>query len=111
MARAAQLNQEAEVLEAGVVPLAAAATPQAPDFPKKGLTMGVSIPLGLAFGVMIALLLELITRRVRSASDLASVVDAPVLAVLQNPSARRRRGPLLAFSIPRKRVQPKVARA
>lgn len=110
LARAAQLNQESEVLEAGVVPLAAAATPQEPDFPKKGLTMGVSIPLGIAFGVFLALLLELITRRIRSANDLHSVVDAPVLAVLHNPAARRRRRLRLPVRQP-KRAPPRVARA
>jgi succinoglycan biosynthesis transport protein ExoP len=113
MARAAQLRQEAEVLEAGVVPLAAAATPQMPVFPKRGLTIGASIPLGAAFGIVLALLLEMVGRRIRSASDLASVVQAPVLAVLQDPKARKRAGwrHRLGWVIPSRGVLSPIARA
>ncbi|MBL8554517.1 MAG: hypothetical protein JNL41_09585 [Phenylobacterium sp.] len=91
LVRAAQLRQEAEVLEAGVVPLANAITPQSPVFPKKGLTLGASIPVGAGLGVVMALLIELIGRRVRSAQDLQAVVNAPVLAVIHNPARKRRR--------------------
>jgi succinoglycan biosynthesis transport protein ExoP len=88
--RAAQLRQEAEVAEAGVTPLANAVTPQSPDFPKKALTIGVSIPAGAALGVLIALLLELVGRRVRSADDLGALVSAPVLAVVYRPEGQRK---------------------
>jgi uncharacterized protein involved in exopolysaccharide biosynthesis len=96
LVRAAQLRQEAEVLEAGVVPLANAITPQSPVFPKKGLIIGASIPAGAGLGIVIAILAELIGRRVRSAQDLQSVVNAPVLAVVHNPTRKRRR-----FALPR----------
>lgn len=102
VARAAQLRQEAEVAEAGVTPLAQAITPQSPEFPKKGLTIGASIPAGVVVGVLIALLLELVGRRIRSPEDLGAAVAAPVLAVIQDPAARRRsRGRSLRFLRPR----------
>jgi uncharacterized protein involved in exopolysaccharide biosynthesis len=111
--RAAQLRQEAEVLEAGVVPLAAATTPQSPVFPKKGLTIGASVPIGFGLGVLIALGLELVGRRIRSAGDLQAVVDAPVLAILQNPTLRKRRGwrAWLPWTMPAKGVLARTARA
>jgi uncharacterized protein involved in exopolysaccharide biosynthesis len=101
LARAAQLRQESEIMDSGVVPLAAAITPQEPVFPKKGLTIGVSIPLGAGLGVVIALLLALLSRRIRSAYDLQTVVDAPVLAVLHNPLKPKRRLRLLAWPRPK----------
>lgn len=111
LVRAAQLRQEAEVLEAGVVPLANAITPQSPVFPKKGLTIGASIPIGMAIGIVMALMMELVGRRIRSAQDLQAVVGAPVLAVLQNPASRKRAP--FRFRILPKRVAPmrKAARA
>lgn len=110
LARAAQLRQEAEVLEAGVVPLASAVTPQSPVFPKKGLTMGAAIPMGAGLGVLLALILELAGRRVRSAQDLQNVIDAPVLAVLHNPAAKRNRN--WTSMIPKIAMRrPQVARA
>jgi uncharacterized protein involved in exopolysaccharide biosynthesis len=70
VARAAQLRQESDVAESGVIPLANAITPQTPVFPKKGLIIGASIPAGAGLGVLVALLMELFGRRVRSAEDL-----------------------------------------
>jgi succinoglycan biosynthesis transport protein ExoP len=107
VARAAQLRQEAEIAEAGVVPLAAAVTPQEPEFPRKGIIIPASIFGGAGLGVVIGLMLELIGRRVRSADDLAGVINAPVLAVVRSqpkpignslriPSLRR--GPRVAVA-------------
>ncbi len=83
IARAAQLRQEAEILESGVIPLANAITPQEPVFPKKGLVIGAALFGGGGLGVAMGLLLELLGRRVRSADDLSSVIDAPILAVIR----------------------------
>ncbi len=84
IARAGELRQEAEIAESGVVPLGAAITPQAPVFPKKGLMIAVSMLGGMGLGVVIAIGLELMGRRIRTAGDLASLVDAPVLAVIRS---------------------------
>lgn len=83
LARAAQLRQEAEIAEAGVVPLASAITPQTPEFPKKGLITIASILGGMGLGVVLGLLIELFGRRVRSAEDLERAAKVPVLAVVQ----------------------------
>ena len=83
IARAAELRQEAEIAESGVVPLAAAITPQDPVFPKKKLIIGASFFGGLGLGVLIGLMLELFGRRVRSPDDLEGAIDAPVLAVVR----------------------------
>ena len=111
LVRAAQLRQEAEVLEAGVVPLASAVTPQAPVFPKKALTIGVAIPIGAGLGILAGLLLELIGRRVRSAQDLEAIVHAPVLAVLQNPQRKQFRWGSLRGMLFRKGFLMRTARA
>lgn len=92
LTRAAQLRQEADIAEAGVIPLGTAITPQVPEFPQKGPIMGAAIAVGGGLGIVIALLRELFGRRVRSAEDLAGVVDAPVLAIIRNPAKRRERG-------------------
>lgn len=108
IARAAQLRQEAEIAEAGVIPLAAAITPQSPVFPKKGLMMAAAILGGAGLGVLAGLLLELLERRVRSADDLALIVQAPVLAVVQRRAKPAASGRLLKL---RKALMPRLARA
>jgi polysaccharide biosynthesis transport protein len=99
VARAAQLRQEAEIAEAGIVPLANAITPQEPEFPKKGLMMAAAILGGAGFGVFVALLMEMFGRRIRSSDELSAAIDAPVLAVIQGepkPRAGKWRLPHLA---------------
>jgi uncharacterized protein involved in exopolysaccharide biosynthesis len=107
VARAAQLRQEAEIAEAGVIPLAAAATPQEPEFPKKGVIIPVAVMAGAGLGIVIGLMLELIGRRVRSADDLASVVKAPVLAVVRGAPKPMKVG----FRVPSLRRAPRPATA
>ncbi|WP_337188890.1 Wzz/FepE/Etk N-terminal domain-containing protein [Phenylobacterium sp.] len=88
VARSAQLRQESDVAEAGVTPLSSAITPQSPVFPNKLLIVGASVPGGVALGILLALLLELMGRRVRSADDLVALAEAPVLAVIRNPNLK-----------------------
>lgn len=105
--RAADLRQEAEIAQAGVVPLAAAVTPQEPEFPKKGLIVTAAFLVGAGLGVVIGLVLELVGRRVRSANDLSAAVNATVLGVVrgaQKPIKRR-------FSLPNFRRAPRPAAA
>jgi succinoglycan biosynthesis transport protein ExoP len=109
IARAAQLRQEAEIAEAGVVPLANAITPQEPEFPKKGLMMIAAIVGGAGGGVLIALMLEIFGRRVRGTDDLGSAIDAPVLAVIPG-QAKRKASRLRIPSLRRPRsARPQVA--
>jgi uncharacterized protein involved in exopolysaccharide biosynthesis len=90
-AKAADLRQEATIGETGLTVLGSAVTPQHPAFPNKPLIFGGSIGLGVAMGVLVALLLELFGRRVRGAEDLNSI-SGPVLAIVPVTLAQRQAG-------------------
>jgi uncharacterized protein involved in exopolysaccharide biosynthesis len=90
LARAGELAQEAAAADAGVTTLGPATVGSSPVFPKKPLIVGGAVFLGLAVGVLSALLAELLARRVRSAEDLENALDAPLLSVI--PAERLRRG-------------------
>ena len=70
--------------------LGPASSPQKPKFPNKPLIVGGSLGLGLASGVLLGLLIELLGRRVRGAEDLRSI-GAPVLAVIPRASSAKSR--------------------
>ena len=100
--RAADLRQEATIGETGLTVLGPAVTPQKPAFPNKPLIFGGSLGLGLATGVLVALLSELFGRRIRGVEDLRAI-DAPVLAIIPGrgkqvakPRARRDSGKRVA---------------
>lgn len=80
--RTAALRQEAEIGESGITPLDSATAPRKPSFPNVPLMMVGALGFGLGFGVLVALLVELFGRRVRSEDDLNQAVNAPVLAVI-----------------------------
>jgi succinoglycan biosynthesis transport protein ExoP len=84
-ARAAEYRQEAAVADTGLTPLDAAVTPKSPKFPNKLLILPGSIALGLLMGVLVALIAEMLGRRVRGVEDLEAAIDAPVLAVITAP--------------------------
>jgi succinoglycan biosynthesis transport protein ExoP len=83
LAREADFRQQAAVVDAGLTPLGTAFVPQSPSFPNRPLIIGGSLGVGLIFGILVALLVELLDRRVRSAEDLTSALGLPVLAVLK----------------------------
>lgn len=56
--------------------------PDDPAWPNKPLVIGGAIGLGAVLGVLLALLVELLARRVRSEDDLEYATGAPVLAVV-----------------------------
>jgi tyrosine-protein kinase len=63
------------------------ALPSSPVFPNTKLTLAVAILFGLGFGIGAALLLENLTSRVRTRSDLAEASGLPVYAVLPRERA------------------------
>ena len=81
-----EFRQEAAVTDAGLNPMGNATVPASPTFPNKQLIIGGCIGLGLVFGVLLALLIELLNRRVRGVEDLLSALKLPVLAVLEAPN-------------------------
>ena len=82
LAKAAELSQEANVADSGVTSLGPPTVGDTPAFPKKPLVLGGSAFLGLAVGVLSAILAEMMARRVRGIEELQSTVDVPVMAVI-----------------------------
>lgn len=95
--RAADLRLEGAAADAGVSALGAATVPATPQFPKKPLIIYGSLAMGLTLGLMLALLVELFARRVRSVEDLRYAVDAPMLAVISGPGSLTARSVVRRF--------------
>ncbi len=88
--RLTQTNLESQTQQTNIVILNPASEPIEPSSPKILLNLVLAVFLGSLLGVGLALLLETLSRRVRSADDLAMVLDAPVLGVLEGKAVRRR---------------------
>lgn len=93
--RASELGLEADIGETNLAPMGEALAPDDPEFPNMPLIMFGSLALGGALGVLIALMVELLNRRVRSPSDLEIAVDAPVLAIIGKAPAAGDSGTML----------------
>lgn len=68
--RAAELSLEAGVADAGMSPVGVVVTPTKPAFPNKPLIILGSLGLGAGLGLVLAVLIELLNRRVRGIEDL-----------------------------------------
>ena len=90
LARVAELAQEAAAGDAGLAILGPSTVGSVPVFPKVPLIVGGSLVLGLAVGVLSALLAEMLARRVRGLEDLRDAIGVPLLAVI--PAEHLRRG-------------------
>lgn len=77
--RASQTNLESQTNQTNISVLNPASAPSVPSKPRVLLNILVSIFLGTLLGVGLALMLELMNRRVRSADDLAEALNMPVL--------------------------------
>ena len=108
-ARAAELRQEADVAATAVSMLGDALKPGSPKFPNKPLFIGGALGGGLAMGLGIAILLEIVQRRVRSADDLRAALGVPVLTIITDQSAKKTRRPRLAA--PKRRIPTEVGSA
>lgn len=81
-ARTADLKLQADVNETGLVPLGdpiGTGTPSFPDVPFIGMIAAFG---GLVLGLVLAIGVELLGRRVRGSEDLAAAARVPVLAVI-----------------------------
>lgn len=65
-----------------VITLHAAEVPDAPSLPKLWINLPLSLLLGLILGAVVALLAEVLDRRVRTEKDAAEVLGLPVLATV-----------------------------
>jgi capsular polysaccharide biosynthesis protein len=64
--------------------------PIEPSFPKPmAKTAVIAVGLGIFVALALAFMLEMLSRRVRSATDLAAVLPIPVLGVITHPRRRR----------------------
>ena len=77
-----QTNLESQSRQTNVSVLTPASEPIEPSFPKMPLNTLLSIFLGTLFGIGTALVLEILDRRIRSADDLAEMLQLPVLGVI-----------------------------
>jgi len=80
---AAQAKLQSKLTFADIAVLDKAVPPVASAFPKPLIVIPVAIGAGLILGVILALLAEMLDRRVRQTSDLAFASSAPVLGVIR----------------------------
>jgi succinoglycan biosynthesis transport protein ExoP len=113
-AHVADLQQEAAIDDIGITPLGGAVTPQSPSFPNKILVLPGATLAGLGIGLMAALLLEMLGRRVRRPEDLHHIDGLPLIAIV---AAANKTRPRLMDKLPKlgrsplSRAGEKVARA
>lgn len=80
--KTASLRLEANLSESGLVVLGDAIANNNAVFPKWPLIIGAAVGFGLTLGIVLALLVELLARRVRGPEDLAFASKSQVLAVV-----------------------------
>lgn len=80
--RFADLRLEADTTNAQITDLGPTTASTKPSFPNRPLIIGSAIASGLGLGILLALLVELLNRRVRSEDDLAGAASAPVFATV-----------------------------
>lgn len=94
-----QSTLESQSTQSNINPLTVASPPNTPSSPRLLLNTALAVVLGLVLGVGIALLLELMDRRIRSVEDVGVSLGLPVIGVLPKPNAKKRlrgTGPTLA---------------
>ena len=81
-ARTADLKLQADVDETGLVPLGASTGSASPSFPNMPLIGALAALGGLTLGLVIAIVIELLGRRVRGSEDMIAAAKVPVLAII-----------------------------
>jgi len=107
--RFTQENLQSRSSQANVMLLSAAVPPLGPRFPKLPLNVGIGILAGAFLGLNLALLLEMMDRRLRSARDLVQMMEAPVLVVLERTSKGLKDSRRGIFSRRRRLTRPQTA--
>ncbi len=85
--RASQTSMESQSNQTNIAVLNPASAPADPSKPKVLLNVLVSIFLGTLLGVGLALMLELSSRRVRSAEDLVEALEIPLLGSVSSTNS------------------------
>jgi succinoglycan biosynthesis transport protein ExoP len=81
--RFSQTKIEGQSAQSDISILNLASPPEEPSFPKLPINVVLSIFLGMMLGVGVALITELLNRRIRSEQDLAESIKVPVLGVIK----------------------------
>ncbi len=92
--RAAQTQMESQTSETNIAVLNEALVPTNPSQPRLALNILASLVLGGLLALGLALLLELINRKVRSTDDLFEVLDLPLLGAVGSARGLLRYSPL-----------------
>ena len=87
-ARAAQLRQRASAEDFSIMMMDPAVPPRGAESPKVGLILIGSFGFGLGLGILIALIVEFMRRRVRGVEDLTATSNVPVIGVISAPPAK-----------------------
>lgn len=80
--RTSELQLESNVADSGLVVLGDATVSNTPAFPRWPIIIGLALGAGLALGVVMAMIIELVNRRVRGGEDLAYAARVPVFTVI-----------------------------
>jgi len=88
LARLNQTNLESQSTQSNVYQLTVASPPVLNSSPRPVLNTLIAALIGLVLGVAVALLLELLDRRIRTADDIVELLGVPVIGVLPNPVRR-----------------------
>ena len=101
--RSMQVRLESQAVQTNIAVLNPAAVPIESSGPKILLNLVVSFLLGILLSVGVALIFELLNRRVYSAEDLLEALDLPVLAIIPStallPTTRERLRGLLPLRV------------
>jgi capsular polysaccharide biosynthesis protein len=107
--RFTQENLQSRSSQANVMLLSPAVPPLSPRFPNLMLNIGVGILAGIFLGINLALLREMMDRRVRSARDVTDAIQGPVLVVLERTSRRIKLSGKHTFGRRKRLAQPQTA--
>ena len=83
LARLTQTSLESKSRQGNVALLSSAVTPTEAASPRPLLNLGLALVIGGLLGVAVAIVRELLDRRIRGAADLAEALGAPVLAEMR----------------------------
>jgi chain length determinant protein EpsF len=85
--RSTQARLESLSIQTNITPLNHASEPTTPSRPNLVLNMLIALFLGSLLGVGLALMIELVQRRVRSSANLAEAIDLPILVCISSTAA------------------------
>lgn len=89
--RVAELRQESASRESGISMLGGAIAPDSPSWPNVPLILIGSLAAGLTFGVLAAMIIELLNRKVRGIEDLGQMGVPLIGIIVPAPESRHKR--------------------